>query len=490
MLKRRLLLLICFFWAIISTAQKTETHKLLNQAAEMVFYNPKEAKTIAEYTLNLSENPAQKAKANHVSATASYIMGQYDEALRLIFQSNNLLKEAKDTKLHNLNNALTRRVFKRLQLSDEPLNQIFKDSESDDLFAIEDLLTHAHHLREQGQTDSVEFYINRAETLLNFENPGYLEVIYFHLKGDLLFEKKEFSQALEFYKKSRFIENKIKNPFLGEETHIRLAASYLAVDSISEYQQSSEVLKQLMNESSEIENRASNQAYTLLVKSMDEEFIQREKRFKSLLIGLGILVILGIGLKILFSIRNKNKEKSLTQILDYLKKLELNSKKAELELIQQKSFQNSLEDKEEKLDESDKKEISLKTGNLLKESEEQILLGLTKFENSKKFTQKDMSLGKLAVRLNTNTKYLSEVINRHKGKNFNAYINELRINYITEKLKSEPAYLNYKVSYLAEESGFSSHSSFATVFKSIVGVSPSIFIDFLKDENLKIKEVS
>src|SRR5690606_12777376 len=201
-----------------------------------------------------------------------------------------------------------------------------------------------------------------------------------------------------------------------------------------------------MHEPSEIENLASNQAYTLVVKSMDEDFIQKEKRFKSLLIGLGILVILGIGLKILFSIRNKNKEKSLAQILDYLKKLELKSKKAELELIQQKSLRNPSDEKEEKLEETDKKELSLRAGNLLKESEDQILSGLTKFENSKKFTQKDMSLGKLAVRLNTNTKYLSEVINRHKGKNFNAYINELRINYITEKLKSEPAYLNYKVS--------------------------------------------
>ena len=93
-----------------------------------------------------------------------------------------------------------------------------------------------------------------------------------------------------------------------------------------------------------------------------------------------------------------------------------------------------------------------------------------------------MSLGKLAAQLGTNTKYLSEVINRHKERNFNMYINELRIHYITEKLKSNPTYLNYKVSYLADECGFSSHSSFTTVFKTIVGVSPSTFVEFLKEE--------
>jgi AraC-like DNA-binding protein len=36
------------------------------------------------------------------------------------------------------------------------------------------------------------------------------------------------------------------------------------------------------------------------------------------------------------------------------------------------------------------------------------------------------------------------------------------------------------VSYLAEESGFSSHSSFATVFKSVTGISPTKFMDFLQ----------
>jgi len=128
-----------------------------------------------------------------------------------------------------------------------------------------------------------------------------------------------------------------------------------------------------------------------------------------------------------------------------------------------------------------------KTPVLLKESENQILLGLEKFEASRKFTNKDMSLGMLAAQLNTNTKYLSDVINRQKHKNFNSYINELRINYITEKIKNDPNYLNFKVSYLAEECGFSSHSTFTTVFKSIVGVSPIMFVEFVRDEVKKEK---
>ncbi len=119
---------------------------------------------------------------------------------------------------------------------------------------------------------------------------------------------------------------------------------------------------------------------------------------------------------------------------------------------------------------------------ILKETEEQILNKLKKFETSKRFLSKDISLAILAGQFDTNTKYLSEIINSHYEINFNTYINRLRINYIIEKLKSDPNFIKYRISYLAENCGFASHSSFATVFKSVTGISPVKFIDFLKSE--------
>jgi YesN/AraC family two-component response regulator len=78
--------------------------------------------------------------------------------------------------------------------------------------------------------------------------------------------------------------------------------------------------------------------------------------------------------------------------------------------------------------------------------------------------------------MGVNTKYLSEIINTNKEKNFNGYINKLRINHIAKLLRNNPVFLNYKVSYLAEYSGFSSHSTFTTVFKSVTGMSPNTYI--------------
>src|SRR5690606_10064836 len=176
--------------------------------------------------------------------------------------------------------------------------------------------------------------------------------------------------------------------------------------------------------------------------------------------------------KLTLKARNKNKLKTYQTLLNYLNQEKINEKEVQTEMISEEiPNENS------------------RQSTILKESENQILHGLKKFESSTRFTHKDMSLSMLASQLNTNTKYLSEVINRHKEKNFNSYINELRINYITQKIKNEPAYLNYKVSYLAETCGFSSHSTFTTVFKSVVGVSPITFVEFVKKEISKEKEI-
>ncbi|MFT3796128.1 helix-turn-helix domain-containing protein [Flavobacterium sp.] len=119
-------------------------------------------------------------------------------------------------------------------------------------------------------------------------------------------------------------------------------------------------------------------------------------------------------------------------------------------------------------------------------TEEALLEKLAKFEKSNRFTNPNLTLVTLAKSLDTNTKYLSEIINKNKDANFNQYINELRINYIIGKMKEDPKYLNYKVYYLAKECGFSSQSTFSTVFRASTGISPLSFIKFLKNENKQV----
>lgn len=117
-------------------------------------------------------------------------------------------------------------------------------------------------------------------------------------------------------------------------------------------------------------------------------------------------------------------------------------------------------------------------------TESLLLEKLQNFEKSEDCIDPNISLQNLAKKLETNTKYLSEAINTHKQKNFNAYINELRINYIINKLKEKSIYRSYKIKYLAEESGFSTHSAFTAVFKSVTGMSPASYIQLLKEKEV------
>lgn len=116
------------------------------------------------------------------------------------------------------------------------------------------------------------------------------------------------------------------------------------------------------------------------------------------------------------------------------------------------------------------------------EAEQKIMVGLKAFENSDHFRNANYALADLASEIGVNTKYLSQVLNSRYGRDFNTYINELRINYIIEKLKTDNDYHLYKLSFLAEECGFSSHSKFSAVFKSVTGLTPSRFMSYLKEE--------
>ena len=118
-------------------------------------------------------------------------------------------------------------------------------------------------------------------------------------------------------------------------------------------------------------------------------------------------------------------------------------------------------------------------------TENDLLRKLELFEKNKGFIKKDVNLASLSKQFETNTKYLSEIIKTHRQKQFNSYLNELRVNYIVNRLQNEPKYINTKVSYLASDCGFASHSTFTTTFTQIMNESPSAFVKRIKEEQKK-----
>ncbi len=102
------------------------------------------------------------------------------------------------------------------------------------------------------------------------------------------------------------------------------------------------------------------------------------------------------------------------------------------------------------------------------------------FENNKEFLDSSITLSSLAKLLNTNTNYLSKIINHDKGKNFSSYLNDLRIKYTIEKLKKDTKFMRYSIKGIAYEVGFNNETSFAKAFYKNTGLYPSYFIKQLK----------
>ncbi|MDH6252653.1 AraC-like DNA-binding protein [Chryseobacterium sp. H1D6B] len=120
----------------------------------------------------------------------------------------------------------------------------------------------------------------------------------------------------------------------------------------------------------------------------------------------------------------------------------------------------------------DDKKVSALDGDKVDE----LLRKLKSFEDKKEFTQKGLTINKLAGQLGTNSNYLSQVINDCKGVNFNKYLSELRINYITILLFENREYLKYGIESLAKECGIASRQNFSDLFFEINGIRPTDFI--------------
>jgi len=126
--------------------------------------------------------------------------------------------------------------------------------------------------------------------------------------------------------------------------------------------------------------------------------------------------------------------------------------------------------------------IKAKGINIAKDTEERLYQEFVKQEEANFYLEKSVTLQQLATNMGTNMRYASYILQKFRGKDFYDYIQSSRIEFIIAKLKTSPEIFDYKISYLAEMSGFSSLSRFSSAFKEVTGIPPSAFIHFMKKE--------
>ena len=298
--------------------------------------------------------------------------------------------------------------------------------------------------------------------------------------GEVLLEEKKYDEAEKIFLKTIEFAEKAQNPGMKN-----LAAQCLAdlYDETKQYQKASFYRK--MNAETNAKLAGGISYYV----SKDNDKIEKEKQqyaswnsTKNIVIVIASLLILS--LVIVFIInkkRQKEEYKKFKSIIDHYKEKE--EYVLESNIVTSEIEEN--ESEEENISEEINSENKLTDIAINKETEAKILTQLDQFEKDEMFNNSYISLSFLATEFNTNIRYISYVVKKHKGADFKSYINKLRINYIIHKLNTSTKYRKYKVGALAEECGFSSHSKFTTIFKSITGISPSTFISFIEQEEAK-----
>lgn len=127
----------------------------------------------------------------------------------------------------------------------------------------------------------------------------------------------------------------------------------------------------------------------------------------------------------------------------------------------------------------------LKVSGISEEVVKEILQKLDYFEQHNQFLDNALTLNRLAEKFETNSSYLSKVVNTYKDSSFSKYLSALRIEYIIKELVANQQMRNYTVKAIAREAGFNNAESFSRAFREKAKIYPSAFIKTINTETKK-----
>ncbi|GGX33144.1 helix-turn-helix domain-containing protein [Aquimarina muelleri] len=338
-------------------------------------------------------------------------------------------------------------------------------------FLLSSGVTNYYTKQYQSAVDSISKFI------YIYGNDTNISKIYFTTSdlylGKIYFEQNEIDKSIHYLKKVDSTTFAQKNFF----PNLRSAYEIL----IKSYKQKENIEKQLYYIDRLLKfDSISSKEFKHLYKTINEEYSTPNLIYKKQ--------------EIIDSLKKNNKNKivvviilssvSLVLILILLfnnrkKKV---YKKRFLELLHQnnnthpKEISNSLSThkKEEKKDPTDIGISDIIVYDILK--------SLKEFEENQGFLNSNITISELSKEFKTNSKYLSKVINSHKNKGFSSYINDLRVDFVIKKLKSNSKFRKYTIKAIANEIGFNTTEAFSKSFYKSTGIYPSFFLKQLEKE--------
>ena len=344
--------------------------------------------------------------------------------------------------------------------------------------------------------DSALWVLERARKIDLDTTDVYTNLIFQAQLGKIFLEKKEYNKALHHLKAAEKYGYVYDSVLAPANVSLELAQCYL---NLKDYDQAIKTLEngirikklktkeiyltedykllaEIYKEAGDLEK--SNAYYekyiinqTALEKSKDTitssfhdkeiQDLAKEKsfqknRFLYVISGISVLV-LGLFFVILYLINER--KKNTKKFENLLAKMNVDGE-AGLQIVDTKD--SDLEEKS--------------SADVNEEITKQILNGLEKLKEQEYYLKQECNSYNVAKKIKTNTSYLSKVINSHFQKNFNTYINDLRINYAIVRLKNDSRFRSFSIQSIAEELGYKSADSFTKYFKQDTGLNPSFYI--------------
>jgi len=102
-------------------------------------------------------------------------------------------------------------------------------------------------------------------------------------------------------------------------------------------------------------------------------------------------------------------------------------------------------------------------------------------DQEKPYLNRDLTIYDLSIQTGISRHHITQVLNDIYGRNFFTFINEYRVNEVIRRMK-DPKNKNFTVLAIAYDSGFNSKSTFNTIFKNITHLTPTQYLDKLKEE--------
>ncbi|MCF6185169.1 MAG: helix-turn-helix domain-containing protein, partial [Bacteroidales bacterium] len=401
-------------------------------------------------------------------------LGEYDKAAEYFALAKNTAKENQNNyilvkALNNLASMYGKKkdYEKSIDINLELIN--FLDSLHIENKKVLAFVTLSESYGMTGNTKKAEEFLKKSLKTAEEYNDESMKLLAYTTYGTFLIKQGKFKQGIIYADKALKIAEAQNN--LNSLIDI-FESKYKAYEKIGQLDSSVCYLKkyQVLKDSFENE-KVKKDIYNLEIKyqTAEKEKENQKLQYKNTLQEIKIaegkkirnfylfaLIFALIFILIIFiQLRKKN------NAYEFLvkKNNELSEKEQELKAVKEKLIRSAVDKREPVYNDEKKEEL------------------LTKIENEfdgNKIYKEDITLKKLAEKLDSNTSYLSGIFNTVYKKSFSDFVNEYRIKEATE-LFNNPDFDKLSTDAVGIEAGFNTGKTFVRAFKKHIGVTPSYY---------------